>query len=222
MKKIFQAILLLACMPIVAWGQQFGDEDTGDAFSSIEGRHWTLSLGPKVGGTFSTMTEADDFKLEPKTGSGFTAGVVVDARFGRRIESGAYGKTSWFGVQMEALFTQRNIKTNSSDLELSYLEVPVLFQFYPIPVMYVEAGVTIDMLMSSKPDYLSSGEHNLINTGNLGGGDMMPTVGLGIKLNKGFMADVRYQFGTSDLAGNFPCKTSMLSVSVGWMFDILK
>ena len=85
----------------------------------------------------------------------------------------------------------------------------------------MEAGATFAALMSSKPDVLKAG-NVAIPIGELGGGDFMPTVGLGLKLKKGFMTDVRYNLGTSELAGDFPCKTNMITLSVGWMFNVVK
>ncbi|MBR0036637.1 MAG: PorT family protein [Bacteroidales bacterium] len=222
MNKNYLTLFFAALLPLGTYAQQFGD-DSDFAFGGdeIEGRHWTMSLGAKAGVTMSNMDDYDLVDLGAGFGTGYTAGAVLDARFGRRNEAGSYGKTSWWGLQLEVLYSARNIKTDYDDLKLNYLEVPVLFQFYPTSNFYIEAGATFAKLLSSKPKEMQA-ENIIIPTGELSGGDFLPTVGLGLKLKKGFTADVRYNIGTSELAGDFPCKTSMIAVSVGWMFDVVK
>lgn len=182
---------------------------------------YRINIGPKVGVNFATMSGlSDEFNLNPKSGLGFQGGLAANIHFGRRTER-SEGGTGLFGIQVEAMYSQRTIKTDIEDLKLSYFEVPILAQYYVMPELSIEVGPTIAGTLSSSPDEIKTGTMT-ISTGELKGFDVMLTAGVGYKHKSGFTASARYNLGMSELAGNFNGKVSTVSVSIGWMFSLVK
>ena len=87
--------------------------------------------------------------------------------------------------------------------------------------MNIELGPTFCYLMSKSPDELK-GEATSFAIGDLKGGDVKGTIGVSYQTKSGFYASARYNMGFSDLAKNFPCKVSTVSVSIGYLFNIFK
>ena len=61
-----------------------------------------------------------------------------------------------------------------------------------------------------------------IKTGEIKALDVMLSAGVGYKHRSGFTASARYNLGMSELAGNFAGKVSTVSVSIGWLFKVVK
>ena len=171
---------------------------------------------------------SNEFALNPKSGIGFQGGLAANIHFGRyKGREKSPGGTGPFGIQVEAMYSQRTIKTDAENLKLSYFEVPILAQYYVIPELSIEVGPTIIGSLSSSPDNMKF-NNVLISTGELKGFDVMLTAGVGYKLkvsNKHencLTASLRYNLGMSKLAGNFDGKVNTVTVSVGWLFSLVK
>ena len=214
MKKIF----LLAATVMMAVSVYAQEERAGD--DVVDTRKNVVSLGVTAGGNFSMMSKYDPIDLGKRTGIGFQGGLAINAHFGQR--QGADAGTGPCGVQVEVLYGQHNIKTDlNENIKLGYLEVPVLFKYYFTQEFNVELGPTFAFLMSKKPDVLEA-PSTKISIGELKGGDIRGTIGVSYHSKKGFFASARYNYGFCELAGNFPCKVSYASLSVGYLFDIFK
>ena len=184
---------------------------------------YRIYMGVKGGTNFSTMSGlSDEFRLEPKMGVGFQGGIVAGIRFGRwGGNEKAEGGTGRLGIQLEALYSQRTIKTDVENLKLSYFEIPVLAQYYVARDICIELGPTFAGSLSSSPDEMKLG-NMVVATGELSGFDVMLTGGVSYKHKSGFIASARYNYGMSELAGNFPGKVSTFNLSVGWAFNLNK
>ncbi len=178
---------------------------------------YTLSIGPKVGGNYAMPK--DDMDLGLSGSMGFNAGVAFNLRFAR--PAGRPFGTERFGIHVEALYSTRNLSGDNDDISLSCYEIPVLFQWYFIPNFAIEAGPTFTGAISASPTEFECGT-DTYHTDQLKARDIMFSVGLNCKLRKGFTADLRYNLGNSNLAGNFETKVSTLSLSVGWLFSVIK
>lgn len=221
MIKKISFIVLTLCLSTGIFAQNdgvgiFDDDASGGLYS----RSYTISVGPKAGVNFTTMSDPDNIQLEQKAGMGFMGGVAANIHFGRRTEA-SRGGTGWWALQVEALYNHKTVKTDYDDLEFNYFEVPILAQCYFTPNFYVEAGPTICGTLSTSPDRISIDKMS-IATGDIKGFDVAMSVGVGYKHKSGFMANARYNIGTSELAENFTGKLSSFSVSVGWLFTIIK
>ena len=211
MKKFFTS-LLASILAIGLQAQEgFGSSDVMDS-------SYRIYLGPKIGVNFATMSGMN--ALNPAMGIGFQGGLAANFHFGRRTEK-AEGGTGRFGVQVEALYSQRTIKTDYENLKLGYFEVPILAQYYILPELNIEVGPTIIGSLSSSPDEMQIDNLNYA-TGELKGFDVMISAGIGYKHKSGFTASARYNLGMSELAGNFDGKISTFSLSVGWLFSLVK
>ena len=194
-------------------------------------RPFRISIGPKVGINMASMSGLqEEYNLNPSSGMGFQGGLAANIHFGRRTEY-AYGGTGLWGVQVEAMYSQRSIKTDVEDLKFSCLEVPVLAQYYLLPSLCIEAGPIFVTTLSSSPDeiFISDFEETstsitdlTIKTGEIKAFDVMLSAGVGYKHKCGFTASARYNLGMSELAGNFAGKVSTVSVSIGWLFNVVK
>ena len=255
MKKISVLILsLLAC--VVTANAQIDGGDSGDGFGQrpnrtqknttqektnsgkvigIKTKHYNyeLSIGPRIAGGMSSMSEGDDLKIYDKGGMSFGGGLAANLRFGGKDTKGRYlDGQGLFGLGLELNYKQHTVKTlPGEDLKLGYFEVPIMLQFYPcyntkqLKNLYVEVGSTIAGTLSKSPDIL---EYNdiIYHTGDLKGFDVKATLGVGYRFsklsaNEGFYANARYYLGTSKLAGNFPGKISSIEISIGYLFKCI-
>ena len=183
-------------------------------------RDYVLSIGPKVGASYVMAGDPDGMGDLGMSGNiGFSAGVAANLRFARP-EGEPLGNER-FGVQVEALYSMRTLKNDVEDLKLNCFEIPVLFQWYALPALCVEAGPTFTGVLSASPDNLKY-NNTVYQTSEIKGYDVMLTIGAEYKAKNGFTAGIRYNMGNSELADNFKTKVSSLSVSIGWMFTLVK
>ena len=204
---------------------------TVNVFGQGIDRPFRILIGPKMGMNMASMSGVqDEYTLNPSSGIGFQGGLAANFHFGRRSEY-AYGGTGLWGVQVEAMYSQRSIKTDIEDLNFSCLEVPVLAQYYISPSFCIEVGPTFVTTLSSSPDeiFIPNFEETstsitdlTIKTGEIKAFDVMLSAGVGYKHRSGFTANARYNLGMSELAGNFAGKVSTISVSIGWLFKVVK
>lgn len=188
-------------------------------------RSFTIGVGPKVGVNMSSMTTPTGFNLNPKSAVGFEGGLMANAHFGRRSEF-AQGGTGAFGVQAEALFAQRSIDTNGESIKLTGLNVPVLLQFYALPKLYIGVGPTFAATLSTSPDKIVEGSKTL-NFKEVKPFDVMLTIGAGYQAlsensQSGVTFDVRYNLGSSKMDSSFDAKVSHFSVSIGYLFNVVR
>ena len=200
----------------------------------------TFSMGIKVGGNLSTMSQPDECDRYDGAGFGYSGGVVLNARFGRASKNAQAG-TGLLGVGVECDYKLHSMKTIGTDekgkenanLEIGYFEVPVALQLYPLYKnsklnnLYVEAGAAFAGTMSRKPESLTVVDraananvtYNLdTENSKLKGMDVRPFAGVGIGSKSGFGLNLRYYMGTSKLAENFNSKISNVELSVAYKF----
>ncbi len=225
MKKLFLlAAIFMMALPSNAQVTFEEDESSlqEENFDKIgvDKRKNVVSLGVTAGANYSSMSKYDPVDLGLKGGIGFQGGLVIAARFGKRTNGSDPG-TGIFGIQMEPSYVQHTIGTNGDNIKLSYFEVPILLKFYVTPNLNIEVGPNICGSLSSSPDYIEEA-NTRIAIGDLKGFDFKVTAGVSYELKNGLYASLRYNLGTSDLAGNFPCKVSAASLTLGYKFNIFK
>ena len=184
-------------------------------------RDYRIAIGPKVGVGMSTGTALQLYDIKASYGMAYQAGVAVNAHFGKRSRFGfGNGGTGWFGAEAEVLYGMRNLKLNGTAVRMNCIEVPLLAQVYPIKEMGIEAGVTMVKVLGFTPDVMQS-DYAFLHTGQIKGGDVMLTAGLCFKA-AGMMIDARYNYGMSNLAGNFDTKVSTVTLSLAYLINIVK
>ena len=226
MKKLFLLAAILTMAMSVNAQVTFAEEESNqqeEEFGSggfVDKRKNVVLLGIKGGVNFSTMTKYKEVDLGQKSGVGFEGGLVLAAHFGKRTPGSPAG-TGLFGVQIEPSYVQHTIGTDVEDIKLSYFEVPILLKIYLTPNVNIEIGPNICGTLSSKPDYIEAG-NTRIATGEIKGFDVKAVGGISYETKVGLYASLRYNYGFSELAKNFPCKVSAASLTVGYKFNIFK
>lgn len=194
------------------------DKYLGSIYKPID-----LSIGPKVGGgiVFAPGT-SDQLYIDGGIGYGYTFGADISLRFGKGSQLG----TKRFGVTLELLYDSRTVHTLWDNFGIKTFDVPVMFQYYFVPTLAIEAGVTFCAGISGSPsdftyidDNYADGTFDLTKARP---NDIMPSFGLRLQTKKGFTMTMRYNISTSGIAGNFPIKPSTLTLGVGWVFNIVK
>ena len=180
---------------------------------------YALSIGPKVGANYSIAGDPNVMDLGLSGNIGFSAGAAFNLRFSR--PAGCPFGAERFGVQLEALYSQHSIKTDLDDIALNCFEVPVLFQWYFVPNFAIEVGPTFTGAFSASPKEFKF-NNAVYQIDKVKANDVMLSIGVNCKLKKGFTADLRYNLGNSDLAGNFNTKVSTISLGIGWLFNVIK
>ncbi len=180
---------------------------------------YALSIGPKIGANYSIAGDPDGMDLGISGNVGFSAGVAANLRFGR--PAGRPFGTERFGVQLEALYSMRSLKSDVEDITMNCFEIPVLFQWYFVPTFAIEVGPTFTGAFSTSPKEFKY-NNAVYQMNKVKAYDVMLSIGLNCKLKNGFIADLRYNLGNSDMAGNFKTKVSTISLGIGWLFNVIK
>ncbi len=242
MKKL---LFFVAALSISVPG--FAQSDDGeDEFILTKEKSNAFFIGLKAGGTMTSMTQPDEGKLYDASDFGFSGGLVLKARFGKASEN-SVGGTGYFGAGLELKYKLNSVKTIGTDesgkenakLSVGYFEAPVYVQIHPLAKspslnsLYIELGAAFAGTISRSPKSLTlynpSADYSQVtynldaNGSKLKGMDVRPLAGIGYTIpNTGLDINARYYIGTSELAGNFPCKMNTLEVSLAWLFNIGK
>lgn len=196
------------------------DEETSDFKTMVDKRKNVVSFGFKAGANLSTMSKYKEIDLGQKSGFGFEGGIVLAARFGKWTPGSDPG-TGRFGVQIEPAYVQHTIGTEKENMKLSFFEIPVLLKIFLTPNLNIEVGPSICGTLKTSPDYIIA-EDTRISIGDFKGFDIKGVAGISYETKLGLYASLRYNYGFSELAKNFPCKVSAASLTVGYKFNIFK
>ena len=242
MKKL---LLFVVALSIAVPGFAQSDDGEDEFIPTIEKSN-AFFFGIKAGGTMTTMTQPNEGKLYDGSDFGYSGGLVFMTRFGKASENST-GGTGYFSTGIELKYVLNSVKTLGIDengdenakLSVGYFEVPVFVHIHPLAKstslnsLYVELGAAFAGTISRSPKSLtlynpsadySQVTYNLDTNGSkLKGMDVRPLAGIGYTIpNTGLDINARYYIGTSELAGNFPCKMNTLEVSLAWLFNIGK
>ncbi len=138
--------------------------------------------------------KAQGFKFGVKGGADIhkLSGASFKDQFSFGYHAGAFadiGLTSKFGIQPEVYFSQVNVDTsnqfstvyqfnNPSEVKLSYLNIPVLFNYYANSVVTVQAGPQYGILIDKNKSLINNGKDAFRS------GDFSMVAGLQLKISK--------------------------------------
>lgn len=173
------------------------------------------SIQPRVGVTFSDLTDEEDTKMK------------VNLTYGIELE---YYVSEQFGLAGGFLFTNQGTKFSGGDDKLNnyYFAVPLTANYYVLPGLAIKAGVqpayrvktnmrvdgtTIDM--DRTLEYLSTAFND--NDVKINKFDLSIPVGLSYEFMK-FTLDARYNFGLTKLFSNVDddSRNRMIVVTLGY------
>ncbi|MFD2921103.1 porin family protein [Terrimonas rubra] len=152
-----------------------------------------LSYGARAGLNVSKISFTnDDFKT--KFQPGFSIGLY-----------GKYALNKAMAVQVETFFSREGTKEErvssgtKGNINKSYVQIPLLFQYKFVKGLYAEAGPQFGILVASKEKY-GNGNNNI--KPYYKPVDIRVPIGVGYDLNdvvKGLSVDLRYSFSLSKI-----------------------
>ena len=161
---------------------------------------------------FVLTSQAQDFKFGVKGGLNLS-NINFDSSFGDPDSRTGYhigfvGQLSlagMFALQPEVLYSAQGVK----DLDIDYLNIPILFKYKVAKVLSFEAGPQFGIVVND--DLKDSG----ISSDLIKNSDISAAVGAGVEVSK-FFAQIRYNFGFTDVLENIDSKNGNFQVSVGY------
>ncbi len=192
-----------------------------------------FTFGPKVGVNFANLHSSNGDENDEI--SGLKAGLVI----GGFVE---YRPMNWFAVSADVLYSQKGAQSDmtttvgsySSQVEnkynLSYIDVPIMANFYVTRGLALKAGLQPSFLLSAKNKTEinindQSEKETLDVKKDMNSVDFAIPVGVSYTFNMGLMIDLRYNIActnlikdkdASDIAGNIKNRT--VTLAVGWKF----
>ena len=175
MKKLFMIVaMMVATLSVSA-------QEAGQMF-----------IKPMAGGTFSTLVgDVDEVKGK--------IGLVGGAEFG-------YNINETFGITAGLLYTMQGCKSKIIDenLNLDYINVPVLANVYVAPGLALKAGPQIGFLTRAKLDDVDM--KDVCNTI-----DFSIPVGVSYEISD-FVIDFRYNIGITSVSKNKEIKSEVVEI----------
>ena len=151
-------------------------------FSSVNGQ---TGIGVKGGVNIANIT---DNPYKPRVS--VHGGIFVNRSISRH-----------FAIQPELLFSGEGQRVIHNSLEhrwsLNYIQIPLMFQVYPVSQLYIEAGPQVGFLISAK-DKIEGVPHSNIEA-NLSTVQFAIGAGLGVKVTDRIAVYGRYNFGLNDI-----------------------
>ena len=156
-----------------------------------------ISFGPKIGANFSVL-DTDNIDASEESITGLTAGIFLEVR-----------SASAFSFQAELLYSEQGADLNSSilteEINLDYLQVPLLGKFRFLKIANIHAGPQVGFLTNDL-------DSQNIDTEKF---DISAVAGVGVELGK-LRADLRYNFGFTETIETFNAKNQYYSIAIGY------
>ena len=168
----------------------------------------SLTVQPKIGMNFATLTKADDSESR----IGLVAGAELE-----------YQLSDIFSISGGALYSQQGCEWSEDGStrtnKLDYINIPVLANVYVVKNLAVKFGVQPAFNVNSKAK-ASQGDSSV--QGSIEGiktFDFSIPIGLSYEY-KNFVIDGRYNFGLTKINKHADSKNSVFQITLGYKFDI--
>ena len=168
----------------------------------------SLTVQPKIGMNFATLTKADDSESR----IGLVAGAELE-----------YQISDIFSISGGALYSQQGCEwsENGGTLtsKLDYINIPLLANVYVVKNLAVKVGLQPAFNVNSKQKASkgdASAQDALDGTKTF---DCSIPVGLSYEY-KNFVIDGRYNFGLTKINKHADSKNSVFQITLGYKFDI--
>lgn len=150
----------------------------------------SADFGIKAGANFATLTDASG--LDNKTG--FVIGVFGGIKFNDKV-----------GIQADLLYSQQGADPKIGDLDLDYVNVPVVLRYFVVQGLNIQLGPQFGFIV----------EDSDIDAEAF---DLTGVAGVGYDLPMGIRLAARYNFGLTEVVKNSDSKNSVFNLSVGYSF----
>ena len=168
----------------------------------------SLTVQPKIGMNFATLTKADDSESR----IGLVAGAELE-----------YQLSDIFSISGGALYSQQGCEWSEDGStrtnKLDYINIPVLANVYVVKNLAVKVGLQPAFNVNSKQK-ASKGDSSV--QGSIEGiktFDCSIPVGLSYEY-KNFVIDGRYNFGLTKVSKHADSKNSVFQITLGYKLDI--
>ena len=168
----------------------------------------SLTVQPKIGMNFATLTKADDSESR----IGLVAGAELE-----------YQLSDIFSISGGALYSQQGCEWSEDGStrtnKLDYINIPVLANVYVVKNLAVKFGVQPAFNVNSKAK-ASQGDSSV--QGSIEGiktFDFSIPIGLSYEY-KNIVIDGRYNFGLTKVSKYADSKNSVFQITLGYKFDI--
>lgn len=221
-KVLFVVIGLLMALGLDAQvkvdrGYGNGEQRTERVKTQRKGSQLAIKYGVKAGVNLSTMSNSMEFDPGFGMGTGFRVGAVANFHWGQRTANSLPG-TGWFGFQPEVMYSYQSVKSDGGDINMSYIQLPVMLKIYPLAALSVEVGPEFNYLISTSPKEMNV-DGATVKAGDCKGFNMGVGVGAAYEFRMGLMVGTRYSLGFTDMAKNLKWKNNgNVQVTVGWLF----
>lgn len=191
-------------------GEIIGDGD--DAKETA----FAVKYGAKVGVNLSTMSNSMSFDPGFGIGAGVRVGGFVNMRWGQRTENSLPGTGLW-GFQPEIMYSNEAVSSDTEDIRMNLLSIPLLLKIYPTTNFSLEVGPEISYLFATSPEDMTVDKAE-IKVGDCSGMNIGVAAGLAYDFDFGLTLGARYTYRFADMAKNLKWKSNNIEISAGWMF----
>ena len=168
----------------------------------------SLTVQPKIGMNFATLTKADDSESR--------IGLAVGAEL-------EYQVTDIFSISGGALYSQQGCEWSedgrTETMKLDYINIPILANVYVVKNLAVKVGVQPAFNVNSKAKASKGDESAEAGLDAAKTFDFSIPIGLSYEY-KNFVLEGRYNFGTTKVLDTADCKNSVFQLTLGYKFDI--
>ena len=171
-------------------------------FTSISAQG--IDLGIKAGANFANITDATG--LSNKTG--FVIGAFAGVKLNDKL-----------GIQGDLLYSQQGAKFDGGDIDLNYVNVPIVLKYFVTENLNIQAGPQFGFVVDDNIKAV------LTNLAEAESADVSGVVGLGYELPMGIRLSGRYNFGLTDVIKSTstitpvePGKNSVVTLAIGYSF----
>ena len=164
-----------------------------------------IDLGIKAGATFASLTGETD----ASTKTGFVGGAFLTIKFSDKI-----------AIQGDLLYSQQGAKLELDDINLNYINFPIVLKYYIIKRINIQAGPQFGTVVNDNLGEVF-GPNSDFNSFDITG-----IVGIGIDLPLNLRITGRYGFGLSEISSiefegdskETNSKNSVFSLTAGFSF----
>lgn len=154
-----------------------------------------IDLGLKAGANFASITDASG--LSNRTG--FLIGVFAGVKFSDKL-----------GIQGDLLYSQQGAKLDPKDINLNYINVPIVLKYYLVQGFNLQAGPQFGFIVDDNIKDLLGIEAESF--------DLAGVLGLGYDFPFGIRIEGRHNFGLTDVFNSIKGKNSVTSIAIGYSF----
>ena len=167
--------------------------------ASAQAEAGTLTLKPLVGINVANITDDDgDAKV----------GLAAGAELGYQLNES-------FAVTAGAIYSMQGAKSEGVKLNLDYINIPILANYYITKGLAVKAGIqpAFKVKSEAKADVVS------VDMDGFKSFDLSIPVGLSYEISD-FVIDARYNWGMTKVLEGFDSKNTVFQFTVGYKFAL--